>query len=77
MELVESKLRPPSTRPGIVPRTVLVERLLAEALALALRALGRLVPPGSPAPGAIQMFARRSTCTVTSDFASEVSETPT
>ena len=29
MELVESKLRPPSTRPGIVPRTVLVERLLA------------------------------------------------
>ena len=29
LELVESKLRPPWTRPGIVARTVLVERLLA------------------------------------------------
>jgi LuxR family transcriptional regulator, maltose regulon positive regulatory protein len=28
-ELVESKFHPPSARPGIVPRTVLVERLLA------------------------------------------------
>ena len=28
-ELVESKLHPPSARPGIVPRTVLVEQLLA------------------------------------------------
>ena len=28
-ELEESKLHPPSARPGIVPRTVLVERLLA------------------------------------------------
>ena len=27
MELVESKLRPPWTRPGIVPRTALAERL--------------------------------------------------
>jgi LuxR family maltose regulon positive regulatory protein len=28
-ELVESKLLPPSPRPGVVPRTALVERLLA------------------------------------------------
>ena len=28
-ELEKSKLHPPSARPGIVPRTVLVERLLA------------------------------------------------
>ena len=31
MELVESKLRPPWARPGIVARTALVERLLAAA----------------------------------------------
>jgi LuxR family transcriptional regulator, maltose regulon positive regulatory protein len=30
-ELVESKLHPPSARPGIVPRTALVEQLLAQA----------------------------------------------
>jgi LuxR family transcriptional regulator, maltose regulon positive regulatory protein len=32
-ELVESKFHPPSARPGIVPRTVLVERLLASQAA--------------------------------------------
>ena len=29
MELVDSKLHPPPARPGMVPRTGLVERLLA------------------------------------------------
>ena len=32
-ELVESKLHPPSARPGIVPRTVLVEQLLVSPAA--------------------------------------------
>jgi LuxR family transcriptional regulator, maltose regulon positive regulatory protein len=31
-ELVESKLHPPLTRPGIVPRTMLVDRLLASTV---------------------------------------------
>jgi LuxR family transcriptional regulator, maltose regulon positive regulatory protein len=31
LELVESKLHPPPARPGIVPRTLLVDRLLASA----------------------------------------------
>ena len=46
MELVESNLRPPWTRPGIVPRTALVERLLA---APAAAIIWVVAPPGSPA----------------------------
>jgi LuxR family transcriptional regulator, maltose regulon positive regulatory protein len=43
MELVESNLRPPWTRPGIVPRTALVERLLA---APAAAIIWVVAPPG-------------------------------
>jgi LuxR family transcriptional regulator, maltose regulon positive regulatory protein len=42
-ELLESKLRPPSARPGIVPRTALVDRLLA---ARAVPVVSVVAPPG-------------------------------
>jgi LuxR family maltose regulon positive regulatory protein len=55
-ELVESKLHPPWMRPGIVPRTVLVERLLASQTAqvICVRA-----PPGYGKTTLLAQWARR------------------
>jgi LuxR family maltose regulon positive regulatory protein len=55
-ELVESKLRPPSTRPGIVPRTALVERLLASPAASVVCVVA---PPGYGKTTLLAQWARR------------------
>jgi LuxR family maltose regulon positive regulatory protein len=56
-ELVESKLHPPRLRPGIVPRTALVERLLATPAARIICVVG---PPGYGKTTLLVQWANRS-----------------
>ena len=56
-ELVESKLHPPRLRPGIVPRTALVERLLATPAAQIICVVG---PPGYGKTTLLVQWANRS-----------------
>ena len=55
-ELVESKLRPPVARPGVVPRTVLVERLLASQ---ATPIIGVVAPAGYGKTTVLAQWAAR------------------
>ena len=55
-QLLESKLHPPWTRPGIVPRTALVERLLAES---ATPVICVVAPPGYGKTTVLAQWAQR------------------
>jgi LuxR family maltose regulon positive regulatory protein len=55
-ELVESKLHPPSARPGIVPRTALVDRLLASH---AVPVVCVVAPPGYGKTTLLAQWAER------------------
>jgi LuxR family maltose regulon positive regulatory protein len=56
-ELVESKLHPPPARPGIVPRTGLVDRLLASA---AVPVVCVVAPPGYGKTTMLAQWAQRT-----------------
>jgi LuxR family maltose regulon positive regulatory protein len=56
LELVESKLHPPSARPGVVPRTVLVERLLVSPAA---PIIGVVAPAGYGKTTVLAQWAER------------------
>ena len=55
-ELVESKLRPPLARPGIVPRTALVDRLLESH---ATPSICVVAPPGYGKTTLLAQWAER------------------
>jgi len=54
---LESKLRPPSARPGIVPRTVLVDRLLASG---GMPVVSVVAPPGYGKTTLLAQWAERA-----------------